>query len=184
MKRSPLQITLILLTVVSAMGVLASCSSRYKLDLYQTADEVRRKVKVEQTQYFRDARLVDPEADNKIVPGAGNVVMLRTGTRGETHKTGPYDMLGWDEYLRCEVYFQLPEAVTVDSLPLEGNSFVWVLGRYDRPRESRLFMPESGYLVVDSLPGNRLYGTLGGVYKNGDGVPLQFDGKFRVKIAE
>lgn len=170
--------------MLCAIGQLMSCTSRYKLDLYQTADEVRRKAKVEQTQFFRDARIMDPAADNKIAPGPGNVLMLTTGTRGERHESGPYTILGYDEYLRCEVYFQLPQEVVVGPTPLVENSFVWMLGRYDRPRGERLFLPESGQLLVDSISSGRLYGTLDGIYRNATGMPLQFDGRFRVKIAE
>lgn len=184
MRKIPVHIVSLLLAAVCLIGFFAACASRYRMELYQTADEVRRKAKVEQTQYFRDARLLDPQNDNKIEPGAGNVLLLTTGTRGETREAAPYAVLGYDEYLRLEVYFQLPQAVVVDSIPLQDHSFVWVLGRYDRPRESRLFMPESGYLVVDSIAGKRLFGTLDGTYRNGEGVPLQFDGKFKVKISE
>lgn len=174
-----------LLPVVSLLlAVVVSCTSRYKIDLFQTADEVRRKVKVETTQYIPGRVLGDPNAIEKFAAGNGNTMIVTTGTRGVTRNADTYAMLRFDEYLRCDIYLELPEPVVVDTLPLMDNAYLWIKGRYDQPVGSRLFMPESGFLAIDSIASGRLYATLNGVFRNADTARLAFDGQFRVKFKD
>ncbi|MCM2271106.1 MAG: hypothetical protein NDJ18_00905 [candidate division Zixibacteria bacterium] len=174
----------LLLTISVLLAVVVSCTSRYRIELFQTADEVRRKVKVESTQYIPGRVLGDPNAIEKFAAGNGNTMIVTTGTRGVTQGAETYAVLRFDEYFRCDIYFELPEPVLVDSLPLMDNSYLWIKGRYDQPAGSRLFMPESGYLAIDSIASGRLYATLNGVFRNADATPLAFDGQFRVKFKD
>jgi hypothetical protein len=57
-----------------------------------------------------------------------------------------------------------------------------MLGRYLMPPDEKVFLPDSGTLVVDSLARNHLYGTIDGWFVNKKGVPLMFDGQFRARI--
>lgn len=173
-----------LILLIAALAAFASCTSRYKIELFQTADEVRRKVKVESTKYIPGRVLGDPNAVEKFVPGNGNTMVITTGTRGATREAETYAVLRFDEYLRCDIYFELNEPVIVDTLPLMDNSYLWIKGRYDQPASSRLFMPDSGYLSIDSVSSGRLYVTLRGVFRNAEKLPLSFDGQFKVKIRD
>lgn len=172
------------LIISAALTIFASCTSRYKIELFQTADEVRRKVKVETTQYIPGRVLGDPNALEKFAAGNGNTMIVTTGTRGVARTADTYAVLRFDEYLRCDIYFELPEPVIVDTLPLEDNAYLWIKGRYDQPAGSRLFMPESGFLAIDSISSGRLFATLNGVFQSADSTRLAFDGQFKVKFKD
>ncbi len=130
--------------------------------------------------------LGSPLADNKIIQGLGNTIVIGTGARGEREaKVSNYDVLGFDEYLHCQIYVQLPLELKRGSYDLQGKSFVQVLGRYDQPQEINIFSSESGSFVVDSVASKRLFGGIKmGVYANPKGAKLTFNGNFKVKVAE
>lgn len=167
-----------------AILLVLACTSRYRLDLYMTADLQYKKVKVEQTEFVMGAVISDPFAEEKLRPGSGNCVILNLGTRGEPLEVDKSNLLGYDEYFRCLLYLQLPVRPERGVIALEDNSFVQILGRYQTPQENKVFLPDSGSLVIDSLAGKRLFGTIHGVYRSLLEQNLQFDGRFKVKIAD
>lgn len=162
--------------------LLFGCASRYRLDLHMTGEGHRKKVKVEKTEFIPGTALNDPYADEKIVAGSTSTAILTTGTRWERSEDFRAFMLGFDEYLKCRLYLQLPYPPTASTIDLPGNSFVHLLGRYDLPAESKIFLPVSGSVIVDSATSKSLFGTIDGRYENSSGAPLEFDGRFKVKI--
>ncbi len=162
--------------------LVSACSSRYRLDLYLTCEGQVKKVKVEQAQFLPGWTLDDPYGREKIAPGSSVVLLVETGARWERPDDTRIFMLGFDEYLRARVYIQLPEPPVAETIPLEGHSFVHVLGRYDLAPDAKVFLPDSGSFVVDSVTAKRLYGTLHGLYRNNAGAPFAYDGRFKVKI--
>ncbi|MFZ1683706.1 MAG: hypothetical protein WAU88_06195 [Candidatus Zixiibacteriota bacterium] len=178
----PTAFAITFLTVVIA---ITSCASRYRMDLYLTSGEKTKKIEVEQTQYAPMTVLAGPEAEVKIVTGVGNTVVIGTGTRGEREeKTTQYDVLGFDEYLHCQIYVQLPLHLERGPVVLQGNSFVNVLGRYDQAPELKIFMPQAGDFTIDSVAHRHMYGTIKGDFTNPKGSKLTFSGKIKVKVAE
>ncbi|MDH4158487.1 MAG: hypothetical protein OEW00_14555 [candidate division Zixibacteria bacterium] len=163
---------------------MTGCASRYRLDLFMVIDGRDKKVSVEHTEYIIDARFNDPFADNKIAAGEGAVVVLTTGTRGKMLKSAVSDLFGFDEYLTCRLYLQVANPPAPDSLDVVGNSFVYLLKRYDWAPEAKVFLPQSGYLVIDSVASASIFGTVSADYENNGGIPLSFKGRFKVKIAE
>ncbi len=170
-------------SIAFLMVTLVGCASRYRLEMFLTADETRRKMKVEGTEYIANA-LINPTADEKTSAGPGNCIMLILGTRGERGKTPQYSAISYDEYLLYRLYLQLPAEPKPSAIPLIGNSFVQLIGRYDQPAEAKLFLPEFGTLVIDSVTSKHLYGTIDGRFNNTQGEPLAVDGKFKVKVAK
>lgn len=168
------------------LSLFTSCASRYRLDFYLISGGESKKINVEQTQFANLTVLGSPLADNKIVQGMGNTIVIGTGARGEREaKVSQYDVLGFDEYLHCQIYVQLPLELKPGSYALQGNSFVQILGRYDQSPELNIFSPESGSFVVDSVASKRLFGGIKmGTYSNPKGAKLTFNGNFKVKVAE
>ena len=146
-----------------------------------TADETK-KVKVEGTEFVRDAVLTDPFSDQKLITGDGNCLILNVTTRGDRLEVDKANILGYDEYFRCRVYIQLPAEPAPGSVELQNNSFAHILGRFELPAEAKLFTPESGQLVVDSLTKKYLFGTIDGNYRNSLSDPLSFNGRFKIKM--
>ncbi len=174
---------LIALLGVSFIAIIAvSCSSRYRLELFMTAEEARSKVDIDQTDYFKSMVIADPNAENKLTTGPGDVVVLTINARDIHQANELYSVLKYSEYLRARVYLQFLDKPKVGSLPLPGNSFVHILGEYDKRPEDKVFLADSGTVVVDSMSSKQLYGTLHGQYKNPKGTSLLFDGRFKVKI--
>ena len=173
----------VLLLVVLLLSF--ACVSRYKMELFMDTGTETKRVKVEQTEYLMDARIADPYASKKLEPGEGSCIILRTGARGDRVETDMTEtlILSYDEYFRCLIYLQLPQPPVVDTMVLERISFAQVLGRYDQPVDTKIFLPERGTIAVDSIVDKKLYGTLDGTYRNNVGTPLNFRGQFRVRIA-
>ncbi len=169
-----------------SLGVilLATCASRYHLNLFMTAEGLKKKVKVEQTELIPGSQLRDPFADRKVMAGSASILVITTGTRWRQPKDTRVFMFAFDEYLKCRIYVQLPAALTADSIDLLNNSFVHLLGRYDLPAEDKIFPADSGVLVVDSVTSKNLFGTIHGRYKNRSASTLHFDGRFKVRITD
>ncbi len=170
--------------LVTLAALLTACSSRYRLDLNMTIGEESRKVKVEQTQYVMDADLGDPLADTRVRAGQGNVAVVTVGTRARRAEGDHLRFLSFDEYLRCQVYMQLPPMPRPDTIQLPDNSFVYLLGRYEWPVQEKVFMPVSGFLVVDSAFSDRVFISLDGEYHNPSGATLAFDGRMKIKVGD
>lgn len=163
--------------------LLAGCTSRYRLNLYLIQGETRSKVKVEKTEFITEAVLGDPMARDKLIPGDGNCLILITGSRGRTLDTEAQDLISYDRYTRYRVFLQLPPTVKAGSISLPDNSFVQMLGRYEVAAEDKMYFPADGTLVVDSLSGKKLFGTLDGRFENRRGETIAFSGKFKIKVS-
>lgn len=176
-----------LLLFLLLVSLLASaCISRYRLDLYQSIDEIRRKTKIERSLFVEGVVIGDPMAEAKLDLGAGNCIVLTTSTRGEKLEVDPSESLffGFFENLRCKVFVQLPSQIRPGTIPLQDNSLVQMLGRYELPLEDKLFLPVEGYLVIDSIAAKRtLFGELNGRFVNHLGQEISYEGRFKVKIA-
>jgi len=162
--------------------LLLVCTSRYRLDLYLSTEGHTKKVKVENTELLTNSALNDPYAREKTITGELNTAVITTGARWRQPEDKRVFMLGFDEYLRCRVYIQLPLTLIADTIDLQGNSFVHLLGRYDLPAESKIFLPASGTFVIDSVTPKNLFGTINGSYENRSGTSLAFDGQFKMRI--
>jgi hypothetical protein len=175
------------LIFVASIGLLLSlgiaCTSRYRVDLYMTTVEVRKKVKLEGTEFVQGAVIHDATADEKLRTGSGNVVILNIGTRGDAIPSDQTHLLKFDEYFRCLIYVQMPLEVKRDTLNLQDVSFVQVQGRYDLSPEYKLFHGHSGTMIVDSIPKKDMYATLDGVFVTTTNDTLLFDGRFKVKVS-
>lgn len=171
---------ILVLTVV--VGSLAACASRYRRDLFLVEGSDLNKVKVEKTEFVIDGILGDPQADEKVVTGPGNCLILTTGSRGETAEGERQDLVGYDRYVRYKIFLQLPSRLQVGELPLENNSFVQLLGFYELPAEEKIFIARAGKFAIDSLTDKQLFGSMDGTYENNLKEPVKFRGEFKVKI--
>lgn len=161
-----------------------SCNSRYRLSLYLEIDSTRKKAKIEQSEFYTGARLGDPYGDKKIDQGNKSVLVITTGSRGQTIRTSTGTMVDFDEHLRCKVYLQTDSPPVAGSIVLADNSFVHLLGRFEQSPQSKTFLPSSGFFVIDSIANGHIFGDLNGSYRNSDGQELSFDGKFKASIGE
>lgn len=163
-----------------------ACISRYRLDLYQSINEIHRKTKVEKSLFVEGVVIGNPMAEAKLDLGQGNCIVLTTSTRGEKLETDPSQslFLGFFENLRCKVYLQLPSQIRPEAILLKENSLVQMLGKYELPLEDKLFLPVDGKLVIDSIVKERtLFGDLNGRFANHLGQEISYEGRFKVKIA-
>jgi len=163
---------------------LPGCASRYRVELFLTRNYQRMEVKVEKSEYHLGAVLGDPLAENKIVPGDGNCLVIVTGSRGQTLDSGAKDLVSFDRYDRYRIFLQLPSKLTPDTLPLAGISFVQLMGRYEVELEDKMYLPTEGDLMIDSLSGDRLFGGIDGRFVNRLQEPVDFQGQFKVKVAD
>lgn len=179
--KSYARLPVVLVLLALAFG---SCTSRYRLDLFQVTDGERRKVKIEQTQYLPGTVLTVLDAEIKIVPGDGNVVVVTTGTRGGQNKRETEYVLSFDEYVRCRLHLQLDWPLKAGTVSLPDNAYVQLLGQYEWPPEAKIFYPESGQLVIDSVTSKNLFATVNGLFRNNADMTYEYDGSFKVKISD
>lgn len=166
------------------LAALLACTSRYRVELFLVQGEQRTEVKVEKTEYFVGAVLGDQTPPDNIVPGDGNCLVLIASCRGRSVGDDSQDLLSFDRYIRYQIFLQLPARPEPDTLTLEGISLVHQLGRYEMATEDKVFLPLQGHLVIDSLPGDRLFGTLDGRYQSRLDEIVTFRGQFKAKVAD
>lgn len=167
--------------LVIALLVLASgCASRYRLDLYLTVEGDRRHIEVESTQFVWGAALGNPYAGNKLDEGVGYVAIATIGTRQAQGKKSLWRGFSSDEYLRCQLYMELPPDARPDTIVLAGKSLVHLLGRYALPIEERVFLPKDGFFILDSITDESLFFSVDGTFANKSGELLRFDGAVKI----
>lgn len=170
--------TAVIVTVLLALT--SGCASRYRLDLYLTVEGDRRHIEVESTQYVWGATLGNPYADNKLDEGVGYVAIATIGTRQAQGKKSLWRGFSSDEYLRCQLYMEVPPDAGPDTVVLAGNSLVHLLGRYALPIEERVFLPQEGFFILDSITDESLYFRVDGTFANKSGELLRFDGAVKI----
>ena len=163
-------------------ATLAGCASRYRLALFLDIDNDRKRLKVDQTQYLLNARLGDPYQEQKVIAGEGTSLVLLCSARGEKIDLPASNLFGFDEYLKVRLFVELPEPVSAGTVELKGRSFAQMLGRYTRPAEEKIFLPDLGEMVIDSIAREHLYASIGGKFVNSKGEQITFDGQFRVRV--
>jgi hypothetical protein len=175
-----------ILLILFMVAIGTACISRYRTDLYMVTESGQDKIKVEQTEYVVGAVINDPYAEQKIVQGDGNCIILHTGTRGEGLKSNLTEtlFLSYDEYLRTLIYIQLPPEPQPGVVDLDDRSFVQILGRYEQPTETKIFLPSNGELTIDSIADQKMFCALDGEFRNNSGDSLTYRGKFKIKIAD
>lgn len=164
-------------------ALAAGCTSRYRLDLYMLRGEERKKVGINKTEFLKDAVIGNPYSKGeKTVTGDGNCLVISTGTRGETQGGDKGDILAWDRYLQFDIYIQFPLTAPSGNIPLEKNSFLYLLGHFERSVDEAVYMPTEGVLKIDSLTDSHLFGTLDGRFENSSGEKIGFNGQFKAKV--
>lgn len=161
--------------------IAAACSSRYRLELFLAYGEVNSRVNIESTEFVVRSIINDPFAEQKLRVGEGNCLIVITETRGDAVPSKNWAFLGFDERLRCRLYVELPEEWSIGSYDLEEHSFVNVLGRYHQPAGTKIFLADSGALVIDSLKSDYLYATVNGSFRNDESAELMYQGQFRAR---
>lgn len=152
------------------------------MDLYLTTDGEKTKVKVEQTRYVPGVVLADPLVDKPVQSGNGSVIILNLGFRGSELTGFTKFGFGLDEYVKHRLYVQLPDLPDTATVKLQGHSFLKLQKHYELSPESKVFQPVVGTCLIDSVTTSALFGTLGGVFENPDGVSVTIIGQFRVKL--
>lgn len=178
---------LIFVSVLLLFALTLACTSRYRLDLNMTLGEQTRSLDIETTRYLEQAELGNPLAEQKVMRGEKTVILVRGSTRGmrlESAQEIPTG-LSFDEYLKTDIYVELPAEPTVAVLPLAGRSIVHVLERYYQPLEEKVFLAVgAGEITVDSITDDYLFASLRGRYENRSRQVLVLSGSFRARRPE
>ena len=171
---------------VVALSLLSACgvTSRYRLDLFVAAEDIRKQVDVEQSKFVKNAALGNPYDDYKYVEGSANVAVVTVGTRWTKQQTGDFRLFGFDEYWRCRLFLEVPEPVNAGEFQLQEKSFLQLMGRYDIEAEDKIFLPSDGSMSVDSVTSKNVFFSINGKYLNRSKEPLEFSGKFKVKRSD
>ena len=171
---------------VVALSLLSACgvTSRYRLDLFVAAEDVRKQVDVEQTQFVQNAALGDAYEDYKYIGGDANVVVVTVGTRWTRQQFEEFRLFGFDEYWRCRLYLEVPQPVNAGEFPLQDRSFLQLMGKYDIEAEDKIFLPSEGSMSVDSVTSKDVFFSIEGKYLNRSEEPLEFSGQFKVKRSD
>jgi hypothetical protein len=172
-------VTLLLLVVVIA------CTSRYALELFMHHDTESEEVNVEETQIHANQALGNVQANWKLVDSPNShVLFLDVGTRGEMIETREHVSIvfSFDRYVRTRLYCELPSPVKPGKLSLEDRSLVQVLGLYDLPPQDKLYFPERGQLLIDSVVSGWMFATINAEYSNYLDDMLGFTGRFKANV--
>ncbi len=179
-----IRLRLILVIYLLIITALAGCTSRYRLDLFLTLQGEQKKVKVETTDYAPNTVLNAPGAERPVIAGTRSTAVLTMSMRGRESGAEGSQVFGFDEYLRVRMYLEFPSALAPDTLFLKGRAYLHMLGRFELPAADKIFLADSGRLVIDSVAHKRLYATIDGVYVNPDSMSLTCRGQFKIKIKD
>ncbi|MBD3331481.1 hypothetical protein GF356_01420 [candidate division GN15 bacterium] len=165
--------------------VANACTSRYALELFMHHDTESEEVNVEDTQIHANQALGDIHANWKLVDSPNShVLFLDVGTRGEMIETREHVTIvfSFDRYVRTRLYCELPSPVKPGELLLEDRSLVQVLGLYDISPQDKLYFPEGGRLVIDSVVSGWMFATIYADYSNHLDDMLGFTGRFKANV--
>lgn len=169
--------------VTLAFVILAGgCSSRYRMELYLTTDRETAKVKVEQARYIPGVVLEEQPTDEPVRSGDGSVIILNLGFRGSELTGFSKFGFGLDEYVKHNLYLQLPDIPQAATIQLREHSFLLLQQHYELSPETKVFRPISGTCQIDSVTSSAMFGTLEGSFENSDGASVDLSGRFRVKL--
>ncbi len=168
--------------IILSISVLSSCSGKYSRNLFMIFDEGQSKVKIEEARYIPGSVIANPFKEIKIKSGDGSIITFNTGFRGNTMKDMTDIMIGFDKYIKHTIYFQLPAVPDTGTYQLKDRSLIQLMGHYELSEESKIFLPVAGFISVDSINGNKIFGTVKGKYENNDQTPLELDGNFTIKM--
>ncbi len=171
-------------TIIIFALFISACSSRYRLDLYLTAQEERGRAKIETTELVKAAALGEIDTEISLIPGNGDVAIVTTGRRGKLLKKGSQYALAFDEHLRVKLYLELPLDLHKAQYPMIDNSCAQLLGNFEMPPEQKIFGPVDGQFSIDSLKGSMLYLTVDGRFENKEKQVIELDGQFKMRIRD
>lgn len=141
-----------------------------------------KKARINGTQVVLDARLNEPYAAEVIISGSGAVLLVSTETRGLKAGLSQSQYFGFDELIRSELYLEFDYPFSNDSIDLKEHSMVQMLGHYSWTPEARVFLPEYGYCLVDSVTSDFLFATAKGSFVNNEEKKLSISGQFKARI--
>jgi len=182
MKKNTTKFTVLITISILSIIVLASCYGKYARNLYMTFNEAQSKIKIEESKYIPGSVIANPFHDVKIKSGDGSILTIVTGHRGKTMKDMTDIMIGFDKYVKHTIYFQLPALPDTGTYQLKDRSLIQLMAHYELSESSKIFLPVSGFIAIDSINGNKMFGTVRGKYENNDSTPLELDGNFTVKM--
>ena len=182
MKSSPIKIAVIVFLFTFSIILSLSCSGKFARNMSIIFNENQSKLKIEETKYIPGSVIANPFKDVKIKSGDGSMVTFVTGYRGNTMKDMTDIMIGFDKYVKHKIYFQLPSLPDTGTYQLKDRSLIQLLGHYELTETSKIYLPVSGFIAIDSINGNKMFGTVRGKYENNEKTPLELDGNFTVKM--
>lgn len=174
--------------------LLPTCSTRYRMDLYYLDDGARTKIDIDNATFTPDTRLNYPHDTPAIVRGDRSTAVIEVGMRGAPIDTGGlYQPLTFDRLIQYRIYLELPNTPfpnVPDTIPLDGNSYVRLMGFYEQTPNEKLYLPSTKVprdtdpiFVIDSVRSNNLYGTFHDAYwVNSKGDRIGFDGRLKMKL--
>ena len=162
--------------------ILPSCSKKYSTSMETIIQGTARNGSVEEVKFFPRSRLGVPFSRNQIEPGSNNCLIVTSTCRGKTTDDPLAALLAYDQYLVYRIFLEVPDPVTVARHDLLDRSFVQLAGAFELPPEDKIYYPDSGYVGIESIDGDKLFGVLKGSFKNTKGEEVRFTGTFRARV--
>lgn len=170
------------LLVLAALSVgCRTATSRYRLDLYMTEDRGRKAADINGSKFVVASDFGVYDNQIELRKSASNTLILTASTNWKPTDRKTEEVLAFDKITRYDIYFNIPEPVTPGKIELKDNSVALLTGNYDRAPAQKLYYPEKGTLVIDSVSKSYIFATFNGSYRNIDKQPVSFDGKFKAK---
>lgn len=173
--------------IITSLVILLmfGCTSRLRTTLLLVSDsETNHKLTIDQTHFYPESILGDGLSDTKVIPGNRNVGVLTISTRWLMIDKAEEDFV-LNEKWKAHLYLQFPaEIQSADTVGLQLNSFVNVREYYQLPVGQKLFEPQSGYFVIDSILKREMYVSVNGSFKNSNDISFGIAGKFKLKYAD
>lgn len=158
---------------------LASCKSTHFTIAEEIHDNTAIRYTTKTTWYTMGKSIALTRGKYQLVPSDSVVLFVEGESTGEAVTGSSIAELKLAKTARF--YFTLPPRIQPGKYKTGLKSIGEVMGSVNYAAGENLFTCQTGTVVVDSLRGEEMFGTISGTYRNTKNQSLKLDGAFRAK---
>jgi len=167
---------ILLLTIL-----LVSCTSRLRTDISLFIYNQQTELENGDCYYFKGFQLDFDAPLKPIQPGPDNIIVFNQTIIDDSVEPISTGFFTAKKNLDYRLYFEIPNISSGDSLNIKDKSFCDIIGNYEIDEKFRRYSCQEGYLTIDSVKANRLFGKFRGTYLNSEDKSLDFGGFYNIK---
>ncbi|MEZ5360529.1 MAG: hypothetical protein R3F48_17075 [Candidatus Zixiibacteriota bacterium] len=156
-----------------------SCKKTHFTIAEEVHDNVGIRYTTKTTWYTMGKSIVLTQGKYQLIPSDSVVLYVEGESTGEAVSESAVAELKLAKTARF--YFTLPRSIKPGRYDTGFKSICELMGSVNYGVGENLFTCQSGHVVIDSLRGEEVFGSIEGTYRNTRSQSLKLDGSFRAK---